>query len=61
MKIERERETKNIWAMRNEGPPVCVEQLDFMVDDLFPEGSWECEVLKVNELPEALKAQLAAS
>ena len=61
MKIERERETKNIWAMRNEGPPVSVEQLDFMLDDLFPEGSPECEVLKMNELPEALKAQLAAS
>jgi hypothetical protein len=61
MKIEREHETKAIWRLRNEGPPVSLEPLDFMMDDLFPESSTECEVLKINELPEALKAKLAAS
>ncbi len=61
MKIERELETKAIWALRNEGPPVSVEPLDFMSEDLFPDSSPECEVLKISELPEALKAKLAAS
>lgn len=61
MKIERERETKTIWDIRNEGPPVFVEGLDFMVEDLFPEDTVECEVLKFDELPEALRARLAAA
>jgi hypothetical protein len=61
MTIERERDTKTIWGMRNEGPPVSVEELeDFPAEDLGAYGSSECELLKLDELPEALRAKIAA-
>ena len=61
MEIERDRDTKMIWGIRSDGPPIIVEELHLENDDLLADSFAECEVLKLDELPEVLRAKVAAS
>jgi hypothetical protein len=59
--VERDRDTREIWWIMNEGPPVIVEELeDVLAEDMPGYGCSDFAILTLDELPEALRAKIGA-